>query len=139
MSTYALLDANGLIVNRIDLDNLSDWPVPDGHTLVPDEGYNIGGSIAGGVYTPPASDIPVPQPPSVPQSVTPRQARLALLAAGLLDAVEAAVNAAGGATKVTWDFATVINRTDPLISTIGSSLNLTSDQIDVLFKYAATQ
>lgn len=77
--------------------------------------------------------------PAVPQSVSPRQARLALLAAGLLDQVEAAVNAAGGATKVSWDYATQINRTDPLIMTIGASLSLTQDQIDTLFKFAATQ
>ncbi|MBR1173902.1 hypothetical protein JQ617_08050 [Bradyrhizobium sp. KB893862 SZCCT0404] len=76
---------------------------------------------------------------TVPQVVTPRQARLALFAAKLLDQVEQAVTTAGGATKITWDFATEIRRDDPLITTIGSALNLTSDQIDVLFKYAATQ
>lgn len=76
---------------------------------------------------------------AIPQTVSPRQARLALLAAGLLDQVEAAVNAAGGATKVSWDFATQINREDPLIAAIGAAIPLTSDQIDTLFKYAATQ
>jgi hypothetical protein len=75
---------------------------------------------------------------SVPQTVSPRQARLALLAAGLLDQVEASVSAAGGATKITWDYATEINRTDPLIISIGAALKLTDDQIDVLFRYAAS-
>lgn len=75
---------------------------------------------------------------AVVTSVTPRQARLALLAAGLLDQVETAVNQAGGAVKITWDYATEINRNDPLITTLGKTLNLTDTQIDNLFTQAAT-
>lgn len=77
------------------------------------------------------------QPSIVPQVVTPRQARLALLGAGLLDQVEAAVEAAGGATKITWEYATEILRHDPLIVSIGSALGLTSEQIDALFRSAS--
>jgi hypothetical protein len=82
--------------------------------------------------------IAPPEPSDVPDAVTPRQARLALLEAGLLDQVEQSVTAAGGATKIAWDFASLIERQDPLIISIGAALNLTDDQIDVLFKYAAT-
>lgn len=71
-------------------------------------------------------------------TVSPRQARIALLQAGLLDQVEAAVAQAGGATKITWDYATEINRGDPLITTLGAALNLDADTIDVLFRHAAT-
>lgn len=80
----------------------------------------------------------VPPAPPGPQSVTPRQARLALLGAGLLDQVTAAVNAAGGAALITWDYATEFDRNDPLILAIGASLNMTSAQIDALFAKAAT-
>lgn len=73
----------------------------------------------------------------VPTSVTPRQARLALYGAGLLDQVEANVKAIGGPAQITWDYATTINRDDPLITQLGSSLNLTSAQIDALFSQAA--
>lgn len=76
--------------------------------------------------------------PEAPQSVTPRQARLALLQAGLLDQVQAAVDAAGGATKITWEFATTIERNSPLIETLGGSLGLTSEQVDTLFRFAST-
>lgn len=72
-------------------------------------------------------------------TVTPRQARLALLSAGLLDQVQATVDAAGGATKITWEYATVIERNSPLIETLGGSLGLTATQIDTLFRFAATQ
>ncbi|MFI4971136.1 MAG: hypothetical protein ACHP7H_00535 [Hyphomicrobiales bacterium] len=80
----------------------------------------------------------VPLPPPVPTSVTSRQARLSLLAAGLLDQVTSAVNNAGGATLITWEYATVFMRTDPLIKQIGTSLNLSDAVIDQLFVTAAT-
>ncbi len=70
--------------------------------------------------------------------VTPRQARLALLGAGLLDQVEAMVEQAGGATKITWEYATEINRQDQLITGIGGALGLTEEQIDALFTSAAS-
>lgn len=73
----------------------------------------------------------------VPLSVTPRQARLALFGAGLLEQVEAAVDAAGGQTKITWEYATEINRNDPLIQTLGFALGLSDKQIDALFVQAA--
>lgn len=79
-----------------------------------------------------------PNTSSVPQSVTPRQARLALLGAGLLDQVDAAITVAGGATKITWDWASAIYRNDPLIAAISSGLHLTDAQIDALFTKAAT-
>lgn len=70
-------------------------------------------------------------------SVTPRQARLALLGAGLLTQVEAAVTNAGGAAKITWDYATQIRRTDPLVTTLGAALGLSDAQIDALFAQAS--
>ncbi|MET4258468.1 pectin methylesterase-like acyl-CoA thioesterase [Bradyrhizobium sp. S3.12.5] len=70
-------------------------------------------------------------------SVTPRQARLALLASGLLDQVQAAVDAAAGATKITWEYAGVFDRNDPMIASIGVALGLTTAQIDALFAEAA--
>jgi hypothetical protein len=88
-----------------------------------------------------AGNTPAPYvPPAVPKvsQVTPRQARLALLQQGLLDRVQSAVNAAGGATQITWEYATVFDRGDPLITSIGAALSLTPNQIDQLFALAAT-
>lgn len=75
---------------------------------------------------------------AIPNSVTPRQARLVLLGAGLLDAVNAALTSAGGANLITWEYASVINRSDPLIDAISVSLGLTSAQTDALFVQAST-
>jgi hypothetical protein len=59
-----------------------------------------------------------------------------LLEAGLLDAVQNAVNAQGGAAKITWEYASYISRDDALIAGIGASLGLTEAAIDLLFKKA---
>ena len=77
-------------------------------------------------------------PSIVPQTINQRQARLALLRASLLDKVEAAVVAAGGETKIAWDYSPTINRTDPLIATLGATLGLTPSAIDDLFRTAST-
>lgn len=69
-------------------------------------------------------------------TVSLRQARLALAAAGLLDQVEAAVDAAGGATKISWEYATEIYRGDPLIAALQPALSLSDAQVDALFAAA---
>ena len=73
----------------------------------------------------------------VPASVSARQARLALLAAGLLDQVEAAVATAGGSVRIEWEYATVNERASPLLAAIAGALGLTDAQVDALFIAAA--
>jgi hypothetical protein len=77
-----------------------------------------------------------PVAPPVPQSVTPRQARLALLGSGLLDQVEAAIATGSRADKITWEFAAEVRRDYAMISNLGSALGLTDAQIDDLFRAA---
>lgn len=79
-----------------------------------------------------------PPPPPVTQ-VSMRQARLALMAAGLLDDVEAMIVQADRAVKIDWEYATVVDRSSPLVAAIGSALGLTNEQIDALFADAATR
>jgi len=82
-------------------------------------------------------DIPTP-PTVIPQSVSMRQARLALLQAGLLETVNQAVNTGGEADKITWEYATEVNRTDALVSNMAVALGLTEQQLDELFILAST-
>lgn len=77
-----------------------------------------------------------PAAPPVTQ-VTMRQARLALLAAGLLDDVEAMIAQADRAVRIEWEYATVVDRSSPLVVTIGSALGLTDAQLDALFAEGA--
>ena len=75
---------------------------------------------------------------SVPQAVTPRQIRLALIASGIaLASIEAAL-AGNEAAKVEWDFALEIRRDHALLNAFAGSLGLTSGQVDNLFRLADT-
>jgi len=76
-----------------------------------------------------------PQP--VPAEVPQWQARRALLAAGLLTAVEAAVAAASQDIQITWEYAPNIVRNSPFIAAMAPALGLTDAQIDDLFRAAA--
>lgn len=79
--------------------------------------------------------------PVVPQSVTMRQARLALLGAGLLGNVNAAVaampGAAGDEARIEWEFSSEVQRHKPLVQALAPALNLTDAQLDQLFIAAA--
>ncbi|WP_313135526.1 hypothetical protein [Stutzerimonas nitrititolerans] len=81
-------------------------------------------------------------PTPVPQSVTMRQARLAMLGAGILDDVETAIVAMEGdegrAARIDWEYALDVRREWPLINSLGSQLGLTEQQIDDLFIAAAS-
>lgn len=78
-------------------------------------------------------DAPLP----IPESVTPRQARLALEAAGLTAQVEAAVTAAGSEARITWDYALEIRRDNLMIASLAEAVGITSEQLDDLFIQAA--
>jgi hypothetical protein len=78
----------------------------------------------------------VPPAPPVP-TITPVQGRIALFNAGLLDKATAAVNAVGGPTAIWWEYATIWERDNSLLSSMGAAIGLTSDQIDQLFIAAA--
>jgi hypothetical protein len=80
---------------------------------------------------------PVPGPAPVPASITARQARLALLQAGLLDQVDTAVAAAGRAAQLEWEYATTIDRGSALVEGLAASVPLTEAQLDALFTAAA--
>jgi hypothetical protein len=72
--------------------------------------------------------------PSTPTSVSPAQARLALLQAGKLDAVKAAAQAAGEEAAVAFEFATSFDRDSALLNAIAGPLEL---DLDALFAEAA--
>lgn len=76
---------------------------------------------------------PVPEPPAVPVSISPLQARRALLAAGLLDDVEAALAEAPRETQLAWEYAVEVRRDDPMLFSVAAALGLTAGQVDALF------
>jgi hypothetical protein len=75
-----------------------------------------------------------------PQEVTMRQARLALLAAGKLAGVDAAIDALPEpqktAARITWDYSSVVLRHQPLVLQLAPAIGLTDAQLDNLFLQA---
>ena len=69
----------------------------------------------------------------VPQQVTMRQARLALLSAGLLDDVEAVISAAGREAQLEWEYAAAVDRSNPAVAIVQQQKALSNAQIDDLF------
>jgi hypothetical protein len=84
-----------------------------------------------------AVDLSEPGAPRVPGSITMRQARLALLGAGLLTQVNTAVatmpGAQGDAARIEWDASSTVERNKPLVLAMASVLGLSAAQIDALF------
>jgi len=72
----------------------------------------------------------------VPTVITPLQGRIALKRANLLDAVEPAIVQANGETQIWWEYSTLWHRTHPVLNALGTSLGLSSEQIDDLFRVA---
>jgi len=80
----------------------------------------------------------VAPPPVIPNVVTMRQAKLALLQQNLLNSINTAIDQAGEAAKIEWQYATEVKRNNALVQAISAQLNLTEQQIDELFTLAAS-
>ena len=78
---------------------------------------------------------------TVPQEVTMRQARLALLAAGKLAGVEAAIASMPEpqrtAASIEWEYSNALQRNSPFVSQLGAALGLDDAGIDALFVEAS--
>lgn len=71
-------------------------------------------------------------PPTVPQSASPRQIRLALNQMGVRAEVEAAVLNSSQDIKDSWEFAVLVNINDPFFVELFASLNVDLDQLFIL-------
>lgn len=78
-------------------------------------------------------------PAPVPPLVTALQARRALRSVGLTAAVDAYLDSdPTGALREDWEFATELPRGDAMIEEARVALQLSADQMDDLFRLAAT-
>ena len=77
--------------------------------------------------------IETPDVVSVPVAVSMRQARLALLNAGKLDAAGTALLSMPRSAQIEWEYSTEVRRDSALVVGVGSTLGLTESQIDDLF------
>lgn len=139
MSRYAFIKANK-VVNVIIADAAfvaTNTPSDCTAQLVPDDSpASIGWTHNGGAsFTEPVPEV------IVPQYVSMRQARLALLGAGMLSAVTAAINALPSpqkeAAQIEWEYSQEVFRFKPLVLALAPALGLSSAQLDSLFVAAA--
>lgn len=132
MARFAIIDA-GRVTNHAEADE--DFARSQG--WIPAADSRIGDLWDGENFTPPP-----PAPPVVPSAVTMRQARLALLGAGLLDDVDAAINALPSpqkeAARIEWEYSQEVQRHNGFVSVLAPLLGLTEAQTDALFVQATT-
>jgi len=119
--SYKYTDSTNTVVHVIDDDGVSRMSMlasalPEDAEILP-------------------ADIPAPVIPSI---VSMRQARLALLQAGLLSTVNAAIGAGGDADKIEWEYAAEVNRNTPLVQNMKVGLSLSESDLDNLFTLAST-
>jgi hypothetical protein len=86
---------------------------------------------------------PEAKPITVPKSITPAQARVWLISAGIsLDSVGAMLDAIPDATqraiaKAKWEYGLIVLRNDPIVEALGQQLGLSSSLLDDAFVAAS--
>ena len=129
---YAIIE-NNIIVNVAE----ADAPLAESWELL-QVGAGIGWARPGSGQP---FEAPTPAPGPVPSSVTMRQARLALLGAGLLVSVDAAIDSLPSpqkeAARIEWEYATEVQRSSGLVPMMGAALGLDDAALDALFIEAA--
>jgi hypothetical protein len=132
-STFAVV-RGGTVVNVVLATD--EVAADNGWVPLPDTA-GIGWAFDGAQFFEPP---PVPAP--VPQVVTMRQARLALLAAGQLSKVPRALSQlpspAREAAEIEWEYAPEVRRHSPLVTGVGAAIGLDASALDALFIHAAT-
>lgn len=138
MARYAIVVA-GSVTNVIEADAgfAAALAAQLGGSAIASDSAAPGDTYDGEAFARPA---PVVQ---VPQQVTRRQARQALLRAGLLGNVQPAIDAIEDATQrglaqIEWDDSQVFERQRPLLIALAAAIGLDSDDLDELFVTAAT-
>lgn len=139
MST--LYELNGGFWTGLSREVEAHDPRPFGWIETDDQPPDVSGgdgalwTTAGWVVAP----LPAPPPPAVPSEVTMFQARAALLGAGLLTAVDSAITDMGDpAATLAWEYATTVTRHGQLVAAVASIAGMTDEQLDDLFRNAAT-
>ena len=138
MIDYYTIDAQHIYIGAVQIDPYG--PLPHGTTTPPPDTTGDEVVLWTGVdwvVLPERPPLPEPAPPAVPPSVTMRQARLALLGAGLLASVDAAIDSLPSpqkeAARIEWEYATEVQRSSGLVPMMAAALGLDDAALDALF------
>ena len=115
---------NNKVINTIEVESLDFLP-----NLIDGSIGAIGWKYENGeLIEPPKPVVPI----KVPQTITPRQLRLQLLAIELLDEVEALCSA-DRAMNIWFEYSLDFQRSHPMIEAMAAQLGLTQDDMDNFF------
>ena len=138
MITMYTTDTNLVFAKAVEISRYA--PIPIGCSLIappPLEGTQVARLSGISWEILPEYPAPITPPVPVPTVVTMRQARLALLAAGLLPNVDTAIAALPepkkSAAKIEWEYSQEVQRHNGFVGVLAPVLELTADQIDALF------
>ena len=137
MTTIYTYDSQGIYSGAVECDPLK--AVPPGLLVAPPAltGTQVAQVQNGAWVVLPEYPVPPVQPPMVPSAVTMRQARLALLGAGLLANIEAAIDALPSpqkeAARIEWEYSQEVQRHNGFVSVLAPMLGMTDAQTDALF------
>jgi hypothetical protein len=129
-----------IIGKVVDQDAVYGEPDREGNPVVKQEATFLDGWYVN-VLVSAVAEAPSPSPgepsaPRAPLSVSPRQARLALHALGLLDQVDALVAQGPAELRISWEFSTEVRRDDPGVIALATHLGI-ADRLPELFTMAA--
>lgn len=141
MIRYYLFDSAGVFTGYTDRPSIYH-SYPANSTTI-DPGDVMDGEFS--VFNGAGWDIVTERPEVVipiPQSVTMRQARLALLSTGRLADVDTAIAALSepdkSAAAIEWEYSQTVERNRPFVATLGAALSLDDAALDNLFILAAS-
>lgn len=123
LAAYGAEDRDRYLIHSFSVPATPDGKVRTGYTLSRD-GETV---VADATFT----------DPPVPAEVSRMQAKQALRIAGKLDAVETAVADASDEVKIYWADASSFHRDHPTLQALATALQMTSDEVDDLFRAAA--
>jgi hypothetical protein len=127
MKIYKQVNGSGHVLAMQSVEDSTILP-PPWVELTTEEALPILASLA----------LSAPSQPPVPESVTPRQIRLALTCVGLRATVEAAIAQAPQDVRDDWEYALEMRRDWPALNALAQQLGITPEQIEDLFTLAAT-
>lgn len=110
---------------------VTEFSVPEGKQIVGAPSYTVTGGVVVEAYE--VEDIP---PPPVPDRVTSRQFKLALLANGMLDDVETWIAAQDRAVQIAYANSGTFVRDEPMMQAGFAALGFSPAQIDAFFTAA---
>lgn len=106
-------------------------PVPEGKVIVSTDVERVGGVVK---YVHVLEDAPLPP---IPDRVTARQFKLQLLAAGLIDDVDAWVAAQDRAVQIAYEYSGTFVRDEPMMLAGFAALGFTPEQVDAFYLAAS--